>query len=193
MALPTRTSSDPNASADINDLQAQISALSGGGGGGINQFDFKPGDLYFPSSSPAVLDTDTGTNGNIKRYLFDPSTDESLEGILTIPNTWSTSGTLSVELYGYPSSAEANDIVIDFLHSAVGAGESWDASYSTASETFTCSATADIIKKHTISIARSGLGWDADDQVRFKITRDADNPADTLTVDWGMTFFRVRW
>ena len=189
MALPTRTSSDPNAAADINSLQSQITALSGGSG--LTQFDFKPGDLYFPTSNPAPLDTDTGTNGSIKRYLFDDSTDESVEGVFLIPSSWSTSGTMSIDMVGYPVTAAANDIVMDFQYSTRAEGESWDAAYTSATSAFTCSATTDILKVHTISVAKSA--FTANDQVRFKVVRDADNGNDTLVGDWGMTSLRMRF
>ena len=160
-------------------------------GGVAGTFSFKPGDLYFPSSNPAPLDTDSGTNGTIKRYLFDDSTEEFLEGILVLPGTLS-SGNVTFEFYGYPVTAAADDIVLKVYISARASGESWDSSFSAlTSAALTCSASQDVQTRHTIQATIATLGWEANDIVRFRISRDAANGNDDLSGDWALTHFRI--
>lgn len=161
------------------------------GGGGLNEFHFKPGEFYYPSTNPAPLDTDSGTNGTIKRHLFDDSTDETVEGIFKLPSTL-TAGSVTFEVTGYPTTAAADDIMLVFSHSAKADAEVWDAAYTDeASTAKTCSAVQDTLSRFTFTQTVATLGWSGNDQIRFKLTRDANNGSDTLSGDFGLTYFRI--
>lgn len=194
VTIPTRTSSDPNSSADINQLMDNDTYLYANiGGGGATQFDFKPGDFYFPSSNPAPLDTDSGSNGTIKRYLFDASTEEFIESIFILPDSIN-SGDVTFEVYGYPVTAGAapnNVVVLNLYHSAIASGESWDSGYTSEASIATCDTTQDVISRFTWTETMSNLGWTASDQVRIRLSRASTAGSDTLVGDFGVTHFRI--
>ena len=54
---------------------------------GINEISFKAGEWFFPSTNPAPLDTDSGSNGVIKRILFDDTTEEFVLNQFVLPGT----------------------------------------------------------------------------------------------------------
>ena len=178
----------------MDDAGTETEVGSGGGGSAITEYSFKPGDFYYPASNPAVLDTDSGSNGTIKRHLFDDSTDEVIEGVFVLPGTVN-SGDVTFEIYGYPVTAAAapnNQVVMDVSHSARANGETWDSSYTNeGSGTLTCQTTQDLISRFTWTETVANLGWSANEQVRFKVTRTTADAADTLSGDFALTHFRI--
>jgi hypothetical protein len=166
----------------------------GGGGGGSTEMNpiYPAGSFDYPISNPAPLDTDTGTNGTIKRQLFDDTTDESVIRKFKVPSDIDSSGTVTFRMYGYAVTAAAANIVFDFKHSSVGNDESWDTAFVTESS----GAKALINTQDDINIIEwtetvANLGWSANDQCRFYLTRDADNGSDTLSGDFGVTLFEI--
>jgi hypothetical protein len=101
MALPTRTSSDPNAAADINSLQTQISALgasinftlNGNAVTGDKQISARvPSDKTYSTVKAKV---DTAPAGSNLKY------DVTLDGATVLPSvlviaTGATTGTASI-------------------------------------------------------------------------------------------------
>jgi hypothetical protein len=189
MTVPNRSSNDPNASADINDLQSQIDSVSSGA---ESNPAYAAGEFDYPASNPAPLDTDSGANGTIKRQLFDDTTDESVIGQFRVPSNINTSGTVTFKLWGYPTTAAADDVVFDFKHSAAGNDDSWDGAFTTESSgAKTCINTQDDISYFTWTETVSNLAWSANDFCRFQLTRDANNGSDDLTGDFGVVYFEV--
>jgi hypothetical protein len=180
-------------SADSNSKKkVKISNVSGGGGSTEHNPIWKAGEFDYPASSPAPLDTDTGTNGTIKRQLFDDTTNETVKQIFKVPSDINSAGTVTFKLYGYAAVAAANDVIFLLQHAAAGAGESWDLAFTDESSgAKTCSATQDDIEVFTWTETVANLGWTAGDQVRIKITRDASNVLDTLVDDFGLTMFEI--
>ena len=153
---------------------------------------FPAGSFDYPASDPAPLDTDTGTNGTIKRQLFDDTTDESVIGQFKVPSDLDTSGTVTFRMYGYASTAAADDVVFIFSHSAISDSDSWDTAFTDESSgAKTCDADQDNIDIFTWTETVSNLGWSANDFCRFKLTRDADNGSDDLTGDYGVILFEI--
>lgn len=153
---------------------------------------FPAGSFYYPTSNPAELDRDTGTNGAIFRQRFDDSTDESVEGSFVVPSDIDTSGTVTFEIIGYAVTATADSVVFVFSESDAGSGSSWDATYNDISSgAKTCNSTQDNLDRFTWTETVANLGWSANELVRFKLTRDADNANDTLVGDYGVIVFRV--
>ena len=173
--------------------------IGAGGGGGIVDYCFKPVDWFYPSTAPAPLDTDSGTNGTIKRHLFDEVTREYLESVIVLPSTLNA-GNVTFEAYVYANTVPTGADVaafLDFEHSAKASGEVWDAAYATAVSSGSITIPGDggtgvakqiILASFTETIAN--LGWSASDQVRIKLSRDVD-AADTLTGELGLTYFRI--
>jgi len=168
---------------------------STGSGGGTNSIEMNPqyaaGSFDYPTSNPASLDTDTGSNGTIKRQLFDDTTDESVIGQFKVPSDIGT-GNVTFKLYGYPVTAAASDVIFDFKHSVGNNDETWDGAFTTESSgAKTCINTQDDISIFTWTETVANLGWSASDFCRFQLTRDADNVSDDLSGDFGVIYFEV--
>ena len=86
------------------------------GGGGLNEFQFRPENFHFPSSNPAPLDTIAGSNVTVKCLNFDNSVNTSVYSSLILPGSIEA-GDVTFEVWGIPVTAAANDVVFDFKHS----------------------------------------------------------------------------
>lgn len=155
--------------------------------------DLPAGSWDYPASNPAPLDTDSGTNGTIKRHLFDDTTEEFVIAQIRLPSDLNTSGTVYLQVYGYAKTAVASkNIKLKLYHSAKNDGENWDAAHSNKqSGDLACDGTQDQLDKFEWSETVSNLGWTADDLVRIKLSRIAPS-ADNLSGDWGLTHFRLK-
>jgi hypothetical protein len=178
---------------DSDGVETEIGGGGGGGGTGI-VFDGKPGDFYFPSSNPAVLDTDIGTSQVIKRYLFDDTTMERLNFIFRLPSDISSYTNISIELTGYASTAAADDVEFVMFHTRVADGAVWDNAFGTiVSGAQTLTNTQDAIDILTFpSVTIASQSWADGDLILGSIVRFAGEVGDTLTGDFGMVQLRVR-
>jgi hypothetical protein len=198
--VPTRTSSDPNASADINQLQTNFDSFLDTAGdfkvslGASHRLVTIPAGAWnYPTSDPAPLDRDNGTNGDIFRQLFDDTTEETLEQNIIVPYDIDSTGRVVFEIYGYSKTAGSNQSTrYKFSHSAVVNGESWDASFATLANEINVSATQDYIDANTFSTLASNLSWSANDEMRIKLTRTAVSSGTTVSGDYGVTKFNIR-
>jgi hypothetical protein len=156
-------------------------------------YDFPAGSFYYPASNPAPLDRDTGTNGIIFRHLFDDTTQEYVEGVIQLPSDLDTAGTITLEAYGYATTAPGGAVYVQlsFEHSARADSESWDAAYTAEdSGDKEVDTTQDDLDYWTWTETVANAGWAASDHVRFKLSRKAPSGTD-LTGDWGLTHFRI--
>ena len=155
-------------------------------------YNFPAGSWDYPVANPAPLDTDSGTNGTIKRHLFDDSTEEFVKGLIQLPSDLDASGTITFEVVGYAVTAAASkNIEMKLYHSAKADGESWDAAYSNKeSGDKALDATQDRLDIFTWTETVSNLGWAASDSVRIKLSR-IDASADDLVGDYGVVHFRI--
>jgi hypothetical protein len=204
--IPNRSSTDPNASADINQLQDNIEALKGGAGGvaptttiediaSLQEFtlDMTPGSWDYPASNFPEWDRDTGTNGYMFRNLFDDTTPEYLISQFKVPANIDTSGTVTFELEGYASTADGNEVQFRFEHCAKNSGESWDAAFTAEdSGDKTTSAVQDQLDFFSWTETVSNLGWAANDIVRIRLSRQAIDDGTPVSGDYGVVHFRVR-
>lgn len=153
---------------------------------------YPAGSFDYPGSNPAPLDTDLGTNGSIKRHLFDASTEEFVIGQFQLPLSIDSSGTVQFEAIGYAVTAvSSKNIKLKFYYSAQADGESWDTAFSSVSSgDLACSGTQDQINLFSWNETVSNLGWAADDFVRFMVSRITPS-SNNLSGDWGLLLFRI--
>ncbi|MFW9874250.1 MAG: hypothetical protein ACFFG0_14185 [Candidatus Thorarchaeota archaeon] len=155
-------------------------------------FYFPAGSFKYPASNPAPLDTDTGANGRIKRQLFDDTTEEYILQDFIVPSDI-TSGTVTFETYGYAVTADGNEIQFTFHHSAKTSNESWDAAYSEVdSGDKTTDSDQDDFDHFTWTETVANLGWVANDNVRFMLSRCAVDDGTTVSGDYGVVLFAIR-
>jgi hypothetical protein len=198
--VPTRTSSDPNASADINQLQTNFdSFLDTAGdfkvslGASHRIISISAGEWNYPTSDPAPLDRDNGTNGDKFRQLFSDTTEQTLERNITVPYDFDSTGRVVFEIYGYSNTATSNQSTrYKFSHSAIANGESWDTSFATLANEINVSATQDYIDANTFSTLASNLSWTANDKMRIKLTRTAVSSGTTVSGRYSVTEFNLR-
>jgi hypothetical protein len=194
--IPTRTSADSNASADINTLMTNIAnvyaSLGGGGDMPFAEIDIPSGAWNYPTSNPAPLDRDTGTNGTILRQLFDDTTEEFIETIFQVPQDITT-GDVTFEAWGYSVTAAADKFIqLKVYHVPLADSESWDSAYgSKVSGDLATDSTQDDLDKFSWTETVTNLGWGAGEFVRVKLSRVAPSGTN-LSGDWGLTHFRIR-
>lgn len=156
--------------------------------------DFPAGTFDYPSTNPAPLNTDVGTNNTVKAHLFDDSTDESVEFQIVLPSDLDTSGTVTFECIGYSGAASpSGNTIMAISQVPKTGGEVWDAAYTTT-ETAAADAFSvqDQLEVTSWTETVANLGWSASDFVKCSLFRDADNGSDTLTGDYSMVHFRIR-
>ena len=187
---PSEADNADNLTAHLYGIDQELGSLAGN----YRLADIPAGGWHVPDTNGAELETDTGTNGNMQRYLFDDSTEEFLEYVLKMPPDLNTSGTITFEVYGYASTAAASKYIqLKIYHSAKANGESWDVAYSSdTSGDKAISGSQDYLNNTTWTETISNLGWAANDQVRIKLSR-IDTSAETdLTGDYGVTHVRIK-
>ena len=164
-----------------------------GGGAKWRFVNIPAGSWDYPDTNIAPLDTDTGTNGTIKRQLFDDTTEEFLKAVIQMPSDLDAADTVFFEAYGYAETAVADSYIeLTLYHSAKTDGESWDAAYSSKiSGDLSTDGTQDQLDYFSWSETVSTLSWAANDQIRIKLSRSAPS-ANNLSGDWGLTHFRIK-
>ena len=190
IAAVINTSGTGSPNDTVNSLDSRVTVLEGAGSTSDTKFDFPAGSWDYPSTNFAPWDTDAGSNGNIRRQLFDDTTEEFIEAQIELPS--SVSGTVTFDAYGYAVTATASkNIRFKIYHSAKADGENWDAAYATLSSgDLACDGTQDQLDRFTWTDTVSGLGWSANEQVRIKLSRIAPG-SDNLSGDYGLTHLRI--
>lgn len=159
------------------------------------ELNFPAGSWNYPTSNPAPLDRDTGTNGGMFRHLFDDTTEEFilLEPAFEIPDNLDTAGTVYFSLYGYAVVADGNEVQFKISHSAKAEGESWDAAYGTKdSGDKATDAQQDEIDQITWNETVSNLGWAAQDLIRLMLSRIAIDDGTKTDGDYGVLNLKIR-
>jgi len=146
-----------------------------------------------PSANAAELAWDIGTNGSSRVYKFDDTTEEFIVNDLVVPDDILATGTVTIEVRGYALTAVADKYVQWRLyHSAIAAGESWDAAFVTKSSgDKACNSTQDYKDVHQFTETVANLGWVAGDEVRLKLSRIAPSGAN-LSGDYCVTHVRIK-
>lgn len=158
-------------------------------------WDAPPTAWSIPTSGGAERGTDTGTNGFVDVLNFDASSDEYVQATLKVPPDIDTTGTVTFEVTGYAATGSSANVVWDLQHSprTVGGNESWDAAFtSESSGAKACDADQDQLSHHTWTETVSAMGWAANDHVRIRLYRDANNGSDTMPYDFRLTHFRMK-
>jgi len=159
------------------------------------EVNFPAGSWDYPTSNPAPLDRDTGTNGGMRRQRFDDTTEEFvvLEPAFEVPDNIDSSGTVTFRAKGCAVTADGNEIQLKVSHSAKAEGESWDAAYGTVSSgDIVTDAQQDELDEPEWTETVSNLGWVAKDLLRIMVSRIAIVGGTKVTGDWGMFNFKMR-
>ncbi|MBA7491383.1 hypothetical protein ES702_01928 [subsurface metagenome] len=160
---------------------------------GFMEFNFPAGSWNYPTSNPAPLDRDVGTNGGMFRHLFDKTTVESilLEPAFELPDNLDIEGTVYFSLYGYAKTADGNEVRFRISLSTKAEGESWDATYSTLdSADKVTDAQQDEIDLIEWNETVANLGLAAQDLIRLMVSRIAI--ADGTKVDGDYCFLNLK-
>jgi hypothetical protein len=186
--LPTRTSSDPNSSADVNALSSAIGQLTG-----IKEF--PAGSFDYPVANPAPLDTDIINGDKVLRHLFDDTTEESVLNTFIVPDRAENADTITFNIFGYASTwVTGKNVEFKFYHQPAADDEDLSAAFSNIeSGDLALNTTGqdyqDIL---TFSETLSNLGWTAGDKIRFKLSR-IQASANDLSGDYGLTLFEIKF
>ena len=159
------------------------------------QFEFDPLSLNAVESAiPSVAVVTTTT---VKGWVadLDDTTQEYLNGNLTVPDDIDSSGTIEFEVRGFAATAAASRVVaFDFDHAAVAHDEDLD------SATYTTEASGDKnvinnqndLEIHSWTETVTNAGWVAGDEVFFRISRDPTTSGTNLTGNWRMIKLVIR-
>ena len=151
------------------------------------------GSWNYPTSNPAPLDRDTGTNGDILRHLFDDTTEQFLLYQFEFPDTLDTNGTVYFRVKGYAKTADGNEVQLCFYHSARAKGESWDNAYSSKkSGDYVTDAQQDEFDEIDWNETVANLGWAAKDHIRIKLSRCAIDDGTKVSGDYGVCNLKIR-
>ena len=177
-------------SGDVTMTNAGVCTVSGGSTPN-KEINLPAGSFDYPVTNPAPLDTDTGTNGSIKRHLFDDTTEEFIQGVFQIPADMA-SGTVTFEAWGYAKTADGNEIQLRFGYVSLAKSESWDTAYvDKDSGDYVTDSTQDDLDYLSWTETTSNLNFVAGEFVRFQISRIAIDDGTPLSGDWGLTSFRI--
>jgi len=153
------------------------------------------GSWNYPTSNPAPLDRDVGTNGGMFVHAFNDTTEEFiiLEPAFELPANLDTSGTVYFSLFGYAKTANGGEVQFRIYHSSRDKGESWDNAYSTKdSGDYTTDASQDSLDQIEWSETVANLGWAGKDLVRLKLSRIAINDGTPVSGDYYVTNLKIR-
>ncbi len=143
------------------------------------------GSFEYPTANPAPLATDTGVNGTIRRHLMDDTTQEYVLSRDTVPAGIDVNTSVLIVASGYAVTAAADKFIqLSFEHSARGAGETWDDSY-TAQDSGDIAISADQ-DKYDYAVWPEAVTWEPGARVRWRLSRKAPSGTN-LTGDWGLT------
>jgi len=159
------------------------------------EFNFPAGCWNYPTSNPAPLDRDVGTNGGMFRHLFDDTTEEFilLEPVFEIPDNLDTAGTVYFSLTGYAKVADGNEVQFRASLSARAKGESWDNAYTTKdSGDYVTDAQQDELDQIEWSETVASLGLAAKDLLRLMVSRIAIADGTPVSGDYCFLNLKIR-
>jgi hypothetical protein len=163
-------------------------APSGGGGSGTKTYAvFTPLDNQPPASAFATLDT----RNSIAVLDFDSATDESAVFVGIIPEAASLGSGLKIRLHWAASTATSGDCRWDVQLERMTSDMDSDSFDTIASATATTNGTSGIITVTEITLTTID-SVTAGDGFRLKVTRDANNAADTMSGDAELVIVEVR-
>jgi len=153
------------------------------------------GSWNYPTSNPAPLDRDVGTNSGMFIQVFDKTTEEFvlLEPAFELPNNLDGSGTVYFSLIGYAKTADGNEVQFRISHSAKAKGEDWDAPYDTLdSGDYVTDGQQDELDQIEFNETVSNLAWTAKDSLRLMLSRIAIDDGSIVNDDYYITNLKIR-
>jgi hypothetical protein len=195
MAVPTRTSSDVNASADINDLQTQIDGL---GSGTPDPQSWQINSWNTPTTDSAELERVVFTNGFEWVAWYDSTTVEYMTKNTKAPSNLDNTGNLTIEIIVLNKVTTSSNVVEYSLeYSARADGETMNNSFTAldsgdkaVNDQTVVSADDYEINRITWTGAISGIAKNDNLRLRLKrITPTGSNVAG----DSGVVFIALDW
>ena len=170
-------------------MLSQVANAAAGGAGNITL------PLYFPAAHCDLGAASTGfrrptsnfpeplcvigTNTIGAVLAFDPSTDESMQ----VPMLFPTSASAINVRFTWRSIATSGSVVWGIQTTCIGVGETADPAFNVA-QTVTDAANGTTLTDNDATISSlTATGCSANEQLRLRIFRDADNGSDTMTGD----------
>lgn len=143
------------------------------------------------TNTPA-FDVITTTNLKGSVWKFDSTTQEYLNGKFEVPPNIDTSGTVYFRAKGLAATAASANVAFEFDHAAIASGEDADSfSYTTeASGDKASTNTQNAVDTHEWSETVTNLGWAAEDEVMFRVSRKAASSGN-LSGDWYLYDFII--
>lgn len=143
------------------------------------------------TNTPA-FDVITTTNLKGTVWKFDSTTQEYLNGKFEVPPNIDTAGTVYFRAKGRSSGGASGNVAFDFDHAAVASAEDLDSfSYTTeASGDKASTATDGALDTHEWSETVSNLGWVAEDEVFFRLSKEQASSGN-LSGDWYLYDFII--
>jgi hypothetical protein len=191
--IPTRTSSDTNASADINTLMANDIDLDSRVGGKVLDIQLPAGAWDRPSVDYAEFDTDIGTNATMRIEQFDDTTEEFLEAQFIIPSGVSGTDNIYFDIWGYSETPVASkNIGLKVQIKSSIDTDTWDSALSTLQNlAITTNPNAGEIQQITLNDTLNDLSLDAGSLVNMKFSRVISGVSNNLVGDWNFANMRV--
>lgn len=156
-------------------------------------YEFPPAALQPLETNYATPDVVTLTNIDTDVLDYDDTTQEYRNGKFEVHPDIDTSGTITFRAKGISATAAASkNVAFDFDHAAVAVDEDHDsASYTTeASGDKATINNQNDLEVHEWTETVSNLGWAAEDEVYFRISRKAA-AANNLSGDWRLIEFVI--
>jgi hypothetical protein len=169
-------------------LGVKWAAASGGGSGGTKTYSvFTAEHNQPPASAYATLDT----RNSVACLDFDDATDESAVFVGIIPEGASLGSGLKIRLHWAATTATSGDVRWDVSLERMTTDIDSDSFDTVASATATTNGTSGILTVTEITLTTID-SVTAGDGFRLKVTRDANNAADTMSGDCGLFLCEVR-
>jgi hypothetical protein len=161
---------------------------SGGGGGGVSSSIARYPALSwnFPATNPAVPDTATGTNRDIKYHIFPDTGSKTITLQTKTPDKLDPNGLVSFWFCGVPITPAAAGTVFDLKHANVINGNTWDKSYtSLTTGIIPTVATVKGVQIYNWTALVSTLTWLKNQMLFLAFERSTGDAGDTLPGNYG--------
>lgn len=157
------------------------------------EFVFVAEGLTGVETNIAALEQLNGTTVKTKVRSFSDTTEQYANGKFIVPSDIDTSGTVTFQAYVMAKVAVANkNVALTFGHYAAADGETFDGAYTDEdSGDVAIDGTQDNLTLAEWTETVSNLGWAANDNVFFRVSRPAAS-ADNLADDMYLFTFRIK-
>jgi len=159
--------------------------------------------IYIPSTAMATQTVDgadtgrvtTGVNDRIiETFDFDQSTDEYVQFHSQMPKSWNEGTLVCQFIWTHTTGGATFDVVWGIQANAFGDGDALDAAWGTAVTVTDSGATGgDLYRSAETSAMTVSGASSAEEEVYFRVYRDANNGSDTLDLDANLIGVKIHW